>query len=259
MVDVSGVLKVGVQLQQQGSSVTSVLDAAVAVDELGVDSLWLADHFFPVYGDPDGPSLECFSLLAAVASRTRNATVGPLVASVPYRNPNLTADMARTIDHISGGRFVLGLGSGWFARDFDDYGYEFGTARDRLVALEEGIRTIRTRLGLLNPPPVGPMRLLIGGSGPKVTLRLAAEHADAWNTFGPARSYRELNGILDDWCERVGRDPVEIERTVALSTEEVRSWEAFVDAGASHLIVMLPHPHDISVVESLMDQISTRS
>lgn len=235
----------------------AVLDAASALDDMGVDSLWLADHFFPVYGDPDGSSFESFSLLAAIASCTGRATIGPLVAALPYRNPNLTADMARTIDHISDGRFVLGLGSGWFARDFEDYGYEFGTGRDRLTTLEAGIGTIRTRLGMLNPPPVAPIPLLIGGSGPKVTLRIVAEHADVWNTFGPPDTFRELNGVLDDWCGRVGRDPGEIERTVALSIQEAASWEQFVEAGASHLIVMLPFPHDVAAIEALMGRISS--
>lgn len=255
----SGVIKVGVQLQQQGSRLGDLLDAAVVLDGMGVDSLWLTDHFFPVYGDPEGTSLECFSLLAAIASRTVHSTVGSLVASVPYRNPNLTADMARTIDHISDGRFVLGLGSGWFERDFEVYGYEFGTARERLAALEDGIGIIRSRLTVLNPRPVGPVPLLVGGSGRRITLRIVAEHADAWNTFGPPSTYRELNGVLDDWCDRVGRDPAEIERTVALNVQEADAWQEFVEAGATHLIVMSPHPHDVSAIESLMDRIASDS
>lgn len=257
--DMSTVPRIGVQLQQQGSDVMAVLDAAVALDAMGVDSLWLADHFFPVYGDPDGTSFEVYSLLAAIASRTSHVTIGPLVSSVPYRNPNLTADIARTIDHVSDGRFVLGLGAGWFARDFDAYGYEFGTPGQRLKVLEAGIEVIRTRLQHLNPPPIGPLRILIGGSGRRVTLRLVAEHADAWNTFGPVDTYRELNGVLDEWCDRVGRDPSEIERTVSLRADEVGSWQEFVEAGATHLIVMSPPPHELSAIERLINNVANHS
>lgn len=256
---VSETPRIGVQLQQQGSELDLVLDTAAALDSMGVDSLWVADHFFPVYGDPDGSSFECYSVLAGIASRTTRATIGPLVSGFPYRNADLTADIARTIDHLSGGRFILGMGSGWFERDFEEYGYEFGTTRDRLAALEVGVTTIRSRMAVLNPAPIGAMPLLIGGSGRRVTLRIVAQHADAWNTFGPPATYRELNGVLDEWCAEVGRDPAEIERTVALSVDEVDSWEDFVDAGATHLIVMLPRPHDVSVVEQLISRVSARS
>lgn len=258
-VRVSVTPRIGVQLQQQGSQLDLVLAAAVELDSMGVDSLWVADHFFPVYGDPEGSSFECYSLLTAIAARTSRATIGPLVSGFPYRNAHLTADISRTIDHVSAGRFVLGLGAGWFERDFDEYGYEFGTARGRLAALEAGITTIRSRLAVLNPPPVAPIPLLVGGSGRRVTLRIVAQHADAWNTFGPPGTYRELNEVLDDWCAEVGRDPAEIERTVALSISEVDGWEDFLEAGATHLIVMLPHPHDVSVVERLVSRISDRS
>lgn len=251
-------IKVGVQLQQQGSSIDAILEAARTFDSVGVDSIWVWDHFFPIIGDPNAGSFEAYSLLAAIATQTNRATLGVLVTGIAYRNANLLADMARTIDHLSGGRFVLGLGSGWFQRDYDDYGYEFGTAGDRLRHLEREIGTIKDRLSLLEPPAIGPMPILIGGSGPKVTLRITAEHADAWNSFGPADDFARLSGILDDWCAKVGRNPSEIERTVTLSVDEVARWQDFVDVGATHLIVMVPHPFDSEKVADLVSQVSSR-
>jgi alkanesulfonate monooxygenase SsuD/methylene tetrahydromethanopterin reductase-like flavin-dependent oxidoreductase (luciferase family) len=160
--------------------------------------------------------------------------------------------MARTVDHLSGGRLYLGIGSGWFERDYDEYGYEFGTAVGRLRALGEALPRMKARLGKLNPPPVGSLPILIGGGGEKVTLRLVAEHADAWNTFGPPETYAHKNAVLDDWCAQLGRDPGTIERTVGIAAHEVDDVEAYLDAGATHLIVMTGHPYDLTPVERLL-------
>ncbi|GIU84912.1 MAG: LLM class F420-dependent oxidoreductase [Acidimicrobiales bacterium] len=246
--------KVGVQLHPQDTTVEELLDAAARADELGVDSLWVWDHFFPLYGNPDAAHFEAYTLLAAMAVRTSRATIGALVTCNSYRNPDLLADMARTIDHLSGGRFVLGIGSGWFKRDYDEYGYEFGTARSRLRDLEAALPRIRRRLEKLNPPPLGRMPLLIGGGGEKVTLRLVAEHADAWNGFGPPETFAHKCEVLDRWCAEVGRSPAEIERTVAISPGEVDRFEEYVRAGAQHLIVMTGHPFDLAPVRRLVER-----
>ena len=247
--------RVGVQLHPQQTSIGQLRDAWRAADQLGVDSIWVWDHFFPLYGPDDGEHFEGWTLLAALAVDTERAMIGTLVGCNSYRNPDLLADMARTIDHLSGGRAYLGIGSGWFERDYDEYGYEFGTAGDRLRDLEQGLGRITERLGKLNPPPVGDLPVLIGGSGEKVTLRLVAEYGDAWNTFGPADSWAKKNRVLDEWCEKVGRDPGEIERTIAANApSELKELEAFLEAGVEHVILGMGPPYDLSPVERLVGQ-----
>jgi probable F420-dependent oxidoreductase len=223
-----------------------------AADALQVDSIWVWDHFYPLYGDPNASHYEAYTLLAAMAADTEHAQLGALVTCNSYRNPNLLADMARTIDHISGGRFVLGLGSGWFERDYEEYGYEFGTAPSRLRDLATALPIVMDRLDRLEPPPIGRLPILIGGSGEKVTLRIVAEFADAWNTFGPPSNFAHKNQVLNDWCARYDRKPDEIERTVAINSSEVDDADAYVEAGADHLIVMAGPPFDLEPVERLL-------
>lgn len=244
--------KVGVQLHPQVTTVGELVAAAREADGLGVDSIWIWDHFFPLYGDPDGPHFEAYTLLAALATQTAHAHLGALVTCNSYRNPNLLADMARTLDHISAGRFILGIGSGWFERDYTEYDYEFGTRGSRLQALADALPVIKARLARLNPPPLGSLPILIGGSGERVTLRLVAEHADAWNAFGPPDSFAAKGAVLDEWCARVGRDPSSIERTVAVRPDEIGNLEAYLDAGAEHLIVMCGSPFDLGPVRELV-------
>ena len=246
-------MKIGVQLHPQATTVKEMRDAWKAADALGVDSLWTWDHFYPLYGDPDAPHFEAYTLLAAMAADTSHATVGALVTCFTYRNANLLADMSRTIDHLSDGRFVLGIGSGWFERDYTEYGYEFGTAVGRLRLLEQGLPVIKERLGRLNPGPVkGKIPLMIGGSGEKVTLKLTAQYADSHNTFGPVDHFRHKMGVLDRWCAEIGRDPREIERTVAVGPQDLGDAAAYEEAGADHIIVMMGNPYDLSAVEKFL-------
>jgi len=245
--------QVGVQLQPQATSTAALLEAAMAADQMGADSIWVWDHFYPLYGDPDATHFEAYTLLAAMAAQTSRARLGAMVTCNSYRNPNLLADMSRTIDHISDGRFTLGIGSGWFEHDYTEYGYEFGTAPGRLKALERDLPTITERLGRLNPPPVGTLPILIGGSGRKVTLRLVAQYADAWNAFGPPENYAELNAVLDDWCDKVGRDRTAVERTVCINPDEVGNAEAYLEAGATHLIIMTSDPFALDAVATLVE------
>ncbi len=246
-------IRVGVQLHPQHTTYQAYSEAVQAVVELGVDTIWTWDHFFPLYGDRDGAHFEGWTLLTAMATLTRRAEIGCLVTCNSYRNPNLLADMARTVDHISGGRLILGIGAGWFARDYNEYGYDFGTAPDRLRALREALPIITDRWRRLSPPPVRtPIPILIGGGGEKVTLRLTAQYASLWNGFGPPEAYRHKNEVLNHWCRELGREPQSIERTVNTREHDPREWDGLVAAGAQHMILELGAPFDRAAVEQLL-------
>lgn len=218
-----------------------------AADAAGLDSIWTWDHFFPLYGDADGDHFEGWSLLAAMAADTEQAKLGLLVSCNSYRNPEMAADMTRTIDHISGGRVYFGIGSGWFEKDYEQYGYDFGTAGGRLSDLRDALPRIKSRLQSLKPAPIGDLPILVGGGGEKRTLKYTAQFADAHNTFGPPDVYAHKMKVLDEWCEKVGRDPSEIERTVAIDTSpDQQAWvDDLIAAGATHIIVMMGAPFDL--------------
>ncbi|MBA2515210.1 MAG: LLM class F420-dependent oxidoreductase [Solirubrobacterales bacterium] len=230
-------LRVGVQIQPQHSDFDGTRRAWREAEEIGVDTIFTWDHFFPLYGDPDGRHYEALTTLGAMAEVTERAQIGALVICNSYRNPELLMDAHRTIDHISGGRAILGIGAGWFERDYDEYGYEFGTAPDRLRMLRAALPRIRDRRAKLNPPPLGPLPLLIGGSGEKVTLRLVAEHADMWHGFGDVDTYSHKAEVLAGHCKAVGRDPSEIERTWGVNAGQVEQAEGLRDAGVTHFIM----------------------
>jgi probable F420-dependent oxidoreductase len=206
-------IRIGVQLQpQHAPQYHHLRDAVRRCEDIGVDVAFNWDHFFPLYGDPDGAHYECWTMLGAWAEQTSRIEIGALVSCNSYRNPDLLADMSRTVDHISDGRLILGIGSGWKKRDYDEYGYEFGTAGSRLDDLAEALPRIEARLGALNPQPTRDIPVLIGGGGERKTLRLVAEYADIWHSFSDRDSYPRKAGILARHCAAVGRDPATIER-----------------------------------------------
>jgi probable F420-dependent oxidoreductase len=216
-------IRIAAQLHPQQGAYPQLRDAAVRSDELGYDIVYTWDHFFPLYGDRDGAHFECWSLLAAWAEATERVELGPLVLSNSYRNPNLVADIARTVDHVSGGRVVLGLGAGWFRRDYETYGYEFGTTASRIRALGRSLPVIETRLAALEPPPVRRMPILIAGTGPQLTLPLVARHADSWHArFPDAPS--ELEPAVERLracCAEIGRDPGDIEWGLGVEPDDL--------------------------------------
>jgi probable F420-dependent oxidoreductase len=242
-------IRIGVQLQPQQADYAEIRDAVARAEDAGVDVLFNWDHFFPLYGDPDGKHFECWTMLGAWAEQTSRVQIGALVTCNTYRNPELLADMARTVDHISGGRLILGIGAGWFQRDYDEFGYEFGTAGSRIAELGEALPRIKARWAKSNPVPTRDIPILIGGGGEKKTLRIVAEHADQWHSFADLDVLRRKSAILDEHCAAVGRDSGLIERSVGVETSPGDSAEALVEAGATLFTIGVGGPdYDLSLV-----------
>ena len=187
-------------------------------------------------------------MLSALAEQTSRVELGALVNCNSYRNANLQADMARTIDHISAkesgvGRFIFGTGSGWFERDYDEYGYEFGTVGERLDALANSLPVIEQRWSKLNPAPTRKIPVLIGGGGEKKTLRIVAKHADIWHSFSDALTLERKLGILEEHGTAVGRDTSEIEISTEVGKRTVEEADEQYDLGATLFTVGITGPH----------------
>ena len=211
-------IRIGVQLQpQHAPEYRLIRDAVLRAEEAGVDAAFNWDHFFPLYpdkdGNIDGSHFECWTMLGAWAEQTERIQIGALVSATGYRNADLVADMARTVDHISGGRLILGMGAGWFAKDYEEYGYEFGTAGSRIDLLGHNLDRIAARLPRLDPAPTRKIPVLIGGGGIRKTLRHVARHGDIWHSFESLEGYRTKSSALAEHCAAVGRDPAEIEHS----------------------------------------------
>ena len=200
------------------------------VEKTGWDGIWYADHFMPNAPDTSTPWPEAWMTLAALAPVVPRVRLGTLVTGNTYRHPAVLAKMAATLDHISGGRVVLGLGSGWQENEHQQYGISFYTVRERLDRLDEACSVIKSLFGnessdfdgrfyqlagaSLEPKPVQtPLPLMIGGGGEKVTLKITAKHADGWNVWGTVDTLKHKMAILDQHCADLGRDPKEIQRS----------------------------------------------
>jgi probable F420-dependent oxidoreductase len=247
-------IRIGVQLQPQHSpNYGNLRDAVRRCEDIGVDVAFNWDHFFPLYGDPEGAHFECWTMLGAWAEQTSRIQIGALVTCNSYRNPELLADMARTVDHISDGRLILGIGSGWKEKDYDEYGYEFGTVGSRLDDLAGALPRIKSRLAKLNPAPTREIPLLIGGKGPKKTLRLVAEHGDIWHGFTTVDSYPQAAEVLAEHCKAVGRDPDTIERSAGVNEKSLLTdAEGLVALGVTLLTVGVNGPdYDLGDAEEL--------
>jgi alkanesulfonate monooxygenase SsuD/methylene tetrahydromethanopterin reductase-like flavin-dependent oxidoreductase (luciferase family) len=233
-------IKVGVLPWGQRTDWSSLQGVGQRADELGYDSLWTWDHLYPIQGDWRGPIFEGYLVLAGWAMVTKRTTVGLMVGANTFRNPALTAKMATTLDHMSNGRAILGIGGAWFEREHLAYGLEFGSGfgerldwLDEAVELMQGMlhrgtatargRFYQAREVRNDPLPIQPhLPILIGGDGEKKTLHTVAKYADAWNTGGDLEFVRHKDQVLRRWCEEVGRDQAEIERTLGLGLVVIR-------------------------------------
>lgn len=211
-------------------SYEDVLKLALHVEQTGWDGIWYADHFMANAADTSTPWPEAWTTLAAIGATVPRLRLGTLVMGNTYRHPAIVAKMAATLDHISGGRAVLGLGSGWQENEHKQYGIPFYTVGERLARLDEACQVIKLLFNekksdfdgrfyqlqdaSLAPKPIqNPLPLLIGGGGEKVTLKITAKYADEWNVWGDVDKLRAKMKILDQHCADVGRDPKEIKRT----------------------------------------------
>ena len=244
--------KLGILLWSQGTDWDEFERAAILVDELGYEHLWTWDHLYAIFGDPYQPIFEGYTTLAAWAKVTRRARLGLLVGANTFRNPGLTAKHAVTLDHISAGRAILGIGGAWFEQEHTEYGIEFGASPGtRLGWMDEAAGAMRKLfdgetvtsppdgtyrfedLRLLPPPLQAHLPIMIGGSGERKTLRSVAKYADMWNAMGTVDKLRHKVEVLREHCEAVGRDFAEIELTCGCKpiirdteAEARRVWEA---------------------------------
>ena len=278
-------LRFGIQPRPEHTTYRDLLEVWQEADELGYDSAFVFDHFMPIDGRPTGACLEGWTLLSALAAQTKKLRVGVLVTGNTYRHPAVLAKMAATVDQVSGGRLILGMGAGWFELEHDAYGIPFDTASVRAKKLVEAVKIVKAlfteekttftgkHYALKDAPfePKGVQRphppILIGGMGPKVIQPLAARHADIWHFFlkggDPAQAKATVESF-DAICRKVGRDPGQVEKSITLRpadltgvpAKEIQSRvRALAEAGVGHFIIGLPVPYDRAVLRSFAKEV----
>ncbi len=244
---------------------------------------WLFDHFSPIRGDVNGPCLEGWTLLSALAAQTTRIRVGLMVAGNTYRHPAIHAHMAATVDVISGGRLDFGLGAGWNEYEHASMGIPLYSPGERIRRMGEACeiakrlftqrltdfdgRYYQLKEARCEPKPIQKPYppFVIGGSGEQLTLRIAAQYADLWNsTSPPLEEFRHKVSVLHAHCAAIGRDPAEIELSVQVKAKyddlpaTVAKLRPLIDAGATHLVLMLPFPYPDGIVARLADEVVAR-
>jgi len=237
-------VKIGALCWNQYTDWPGLLQAGIRADELGYTSLWTWDHLYPIVGDSNGPNYEGWLVLTAWAQATTQIRIGLMVGANTFRTPTLTAKMATTLDHISGGRAILGIGGAWFEEEHEAFGLDFGSGfPERLRWLGEALPVMRGMLDGTEPTASGPhyrakrtrnlprplqarLPICVGGGGEKVTLKLVAKYADMNNVGGGVEEVRHKEQVLLRHCEAIGRSPDEIERTTGVGTVFIRDDRA---------------------------------
>jgi F420-dependent oxidoreductase-like protein len=256
-------VRLGVDVSQHQLTWPEFRDRALWAEEVGFDGVWVFDHFKALYGDPAGPCLEAWTLLAGLATITSRVRLGTLVTGITYRAPSILATEAVTVDHLSDGRLELAVGAAWHEREHHELGLEFPPASERIRRLDEAIRVMRLLMtedgatfegdryrlnhAAYNPKPVQKPHppLWIGGQGERLMLRLVAREADAWHGYGSVDTVARKCRLIDQYATEVGRDPKSILRSTALSIsepwDEVRAQvEALAGIGIGYLTVSWP-------------------
>jgi alkanesulfonate monooxygenase SsuD/methylene tetrahydromethanopterin reductase-like flavin-dependent oxidoreductase (luciferase family) len=300
-------IKTGVLPFPQYTDWQSLMRIGRRIDELGYDAIWTWDHLYPIQGDWRGPIFEGYMTLAGYAAVTKRATLGLMVGANPFRNPALVVKIVTALDHMSDGRAVLGIGGAWFGREHEAFGLDFGSGfGERLDWLDEAVELMRDMLRgreatargprysakkvRNDPPPVQErLPILIGGSGERKTLHTVAKYADAWNAGGDIAKVRHKEEVLRRWCDEVGRDHTEIERTYGAggvvirddpaeakrvkdamsrhnggwagpehlgTAEQIADWlSPFVDLGFRNILFDAPQPHDDETIERFIKEV----
>jgi F420-dependent oxidoreductase-like protein len=249
-----------------------VAEVVTHCEQQGWDGAYISDHFMPNRPGSetvDGPVLECWTAMAALAALTSRVRIASLVCGNTYRHPAVLANMAATVDQISGGRFMLGLGAGWQENEHEAYGLDFGTVRSRLDRLDEACAIITSLLreprttvdgvhyqlrdAPLDPKPVQPrLPLLIGGRGEQRTMRIAARYADEWNAWCDIEQFRHRTSVVTARCEEIGRDPA----TMARSTQAMLYLSDDQDWLARHRSSPSDRPHIVGTPGEVVEQIA---
>ncbi len=267
-------VRFGIQTPQQNSNAwPDMLSVWQEVEQLGFDTAWVFDHFLPIFSDPTGPCMEGWTSLAALAMATSHIRLGVMVSGNTYRNPGVLAKIATTVDIISHGRLILGMGGGWFAREHAAFGIPFPGIGERLGRLDESLTVIKQlwsqdttsytgRYYQLDDAPFLPKPIqqphppiLVGASGERVALGIVARHADMWNSFGPPALFRHKIVKLAEHCQRIGRDPDTIEKSVLVTgmfaPDEAHGQVAdYVDAGVTHIIFSVEAERDREAIRA---------
>lgn len=271
----------GIKTPPQRTTWNEMLDIWRAVDDIDVfASAWNFDHFYPLRVETDGPCLEAWTTLTALAQATSRIRIGAMVNGMHYRHPAITANMAASLDIISGGRLNLGLGAGWYELESEAYGIELGTMKERMDRFDEGVEVIVSLLTqehttfngqfyhLANArcEPKGPQQphppIVIGGKGRKRTLRTVARYAQMWDSIATPGEFKELQDVLAEHCQEVGRDVSEITKSshvmFAPDAEPAALMEEaqhFIDAGADQIVFSMRVPYRLTSVERLAEEL----